>query len=29
LIFSSVTGYGLENLLDTLWKAMRENEKVS
>ena len=29
LVFSSVTGYGLENLLDALWKAMRENEKVS
>ena len=29
LVFSSITGYGLENLLDALWKAMRENEKVS
>ena len=29
LVFSSVTGYGLENLLDTLWKVMRENEKVT
>ena len=29
LVFSSVTGYGLENLLDTLWKAMRKNKKVS
>ena len=29
LVFSSITGYGLENLLDTLWKAMRKNKKVS
>ena len=29
LVFSAVTGYGLENLLDTLWKAMRENEKAT
>lgn len=29
LVFSSVTGFGLENLLDTLWKTMRKNEKVS
>jgi len=29
LVFSAITGYGLENLLDTLWKAMRENEKAT
>jgi len=29
LVFSAVTGYVLENLLDTLWKAMRENEKAT
>ena len=29
LVFSSATGYGLENLLDTLWNVMRDSELVS
>ena len=29
LIFSSVSGYGMQNLLDTLWKQLQEENKKS